>query len=128
MTTLIYDEETDTLKATIDANTIEIDADVWTQTVKELTQTHYDNGMSWKKAHAQARRELLVAESWFSPQMPGVKINGQTYTDVFQAKVVEFVRDGLITREPVRGQGIAVKYIKEPLQTIALAELDKQGK
>lgn len=49
-------------------------------------------------------------------------------TEDFKSKIEMLVREGYITREPIRRQGIAVKYLKDEYRPVALSELDRQGK
>jgi hypothetical protein len=57
-----------------------------------------------------------------------VTINGQTLLEDFCSKVEVAIREGFITREPIPGKGIAVKYLKDEYRPIAEAELTRQGK
>ena len=129
MTTMSLNNEKH-YQATVGLDTVVVDFDLFYATVAELSQSYFDHGMRWADANAKACHELLEAETWMSAPLygKGVTIARDPQLEEWQAKIEELVRDDLITREPIWNQGIAVKYLKDEYQPIALAELDRQGK
>ncbi len=128
MTLLDYNDTQHHYHATVNEQSVEVDAEAWNEAVEDLARIYFSGVLSWQDSHERAKRELSQAEAWMSGDLDGVRINGKTIPDSFQSQIEMLVRDGHITREPIWNQGIAVKYLKDEYQGIAEAELDKQGK
>jgi len=77
MTMLAWNNNADNYQATVDGDLVEVDGDVFAESVQDLTKEYVKEGMDADVARDKAEDELLVAEGWcFSTPMHGVSING----------------------------------------------------